>query len=487
MSGTSKADELSSWAERLRAINSAPGSQAPNAAAAAPISSATSLNNAGATSLTSGAEAGLEPSLPTPTVPHLFVQRLDALPEPTMEQLLLAMDRLASKTAQAQQPQQQRGWLASLFGGGGGDGGSGGAASGGDPAGGGGGSSRSEVRRLLRQWRQQELAADADTADFSSDPYDTIPRQVELQWRTYAKLYPEDAAARARAAALLPQPGPSSAAAGSSGGGASAAIGGWLPSAAQLQHTLSAITAAPAAAAARPVPGGGGGPAAAGAAAGSISSSAAAAAAAVAPPSPAREWVARHARQQPVVPFSRDLTDPDFLRLLVSLEAWYGQHLEALAPLRRGRRGRLLAVRGVPLPADWRLQRAAGGRAGGRAGGGGGGGAGGGGGCGGWPGAGLLRWCAGAVGLRTRPRVWEVLAAGQGEEERQEAQERRQQPGGPLAATGAAGRSGPGAGALGVGAAAAGLRPRGLQAAQEAAAAGQFALRRVTLVPADWL
>lgn len=112
-----------------------------------------------------------------PTVPHLFVQRLDALPEPTMEQLLLAMDRLGSKPQPQQQ--QQRGWLSALFGGGGS---SGAAAGGGDTFGGAsqqpGGASRPEVRRLLQQWRQQELAADADTADYSSEPYDSIPRQV---------------------------------------------------------------------------------------------------------------------------------------------------------------------------------------------------------------------------------------------------------------------------------------------------------------------
>ncbi|KAG2436461.1 hypothetical protein HXX76_006764 [Chlamydomonas incerta] len=382
-----------------------------------------------------------------------------------MEQLLLAMDRLGSRPLQQQQ-QQQQGWLASLFGGrGGSSGGGGGGAGGGDLLSSGalqqGGASGSQVRRLLQQWRQQELAADADTADFSSEPYDSIPRQVELQWRTYAKLYPEDAAACARAAALLQRSGPGAAAAAAAAAGRGSA-GGWLPSAVELQRTLQTITAASPAGSAS----GGGGAA----------SAASAASPAAAASSPAREWVARHARQQPAVPFGRDLADPHFLRLLVSLESWYGAHAERLAPLRRGRRARLLALRGVPLPPAWQLGPGRGGKGRGAGEGGGRGGAGGG---GGWPGAGLLRWCAGAVGLRTRPRVWEVTVA---EREEQEEQERplkavaaQQQPGGLLGAPVAAARSG------------AGTRPRGLQAAQGAARAGQFALRRVTLVPADWL
>ncbi|GLC37519.1 hypothetical protein PLESTB_001756200 [Pleodorina starrii] len=404
----------------------------------------------------------MEPDVPY--VPHMFVQRIDALPEEVLESVLAT---LAPQTEDRPGFWQSLGW--------------------GKNANSGAVNqqlSKAELRSLLQRHRREELAADADTADYSSEPYDSIPRQVQLQWRVYARLYPEEVAESEKLASMLQQSGQGAAPPGTgqgrwpgNGGGGSGGLStlfGFLPSVTALQQTVRGLVPAAQTPAAAALPRDAAGPAPA---APALAAPAAGTRLGAGAPATARTT---ELRRRP---------DPLVQKLSRSLEQWYELHREQTRPLRRGRRARLLVVRGVDLPAEWRdsmrLAAApaagaatAGDSAGGR--------------LGLWQlcGGGLLRaWAAaggaaaGAVGLRRRPRVWEVggTAAGlDGCGRTQRAQRLQEQQ-----------RQGEGSGSQA-------LRPRreanladggrgGLVAAQAAAREMSFVLRRTMLIPPEWL
>ncbi|GFR50157.1 hypothetical protein Agub_g12320, partial [Astrephomene gubernaculifera] len=433
--------------------------------------------------------------LELPDVPHLFAQRIDALPEPVMNDVLSAMD---------ESPGQSHGWNPFL-------------GPGRSHNGVGTKAARnrtdSELRKLLQRRRRDELPADADTADYSSEPYDSIPRQVQLQWRVFAKLYPE--AARDRIATLfMTAPGCSSMESSSSRGlstyqqqllnphqqhrqqhqhqplapvspavesvwqrmglaraisrasndgedqgSSSGALFGVLPSASALQKTLQQLVDSPSAGGEVTLPahssqrqseqqhgvtdGHPGRPQQDTAGAADVGR------ASLQPTQQANDRMQAPGAMGAAATGNSSSTvsvtstagavgymedDPIVRNLSQSLDGWYDVHWERFRPLRRARRGRLLAVRGVPLPLAWRsglrlatpasssvsvlAMAAAAAPPPGLTAGAGSNNGGGGGGHGAMAGR-MLRWCcsavgtaaraaASAVGLRCRPQVWEV-------------------------------------------------------------------------------
>ncbi|KAG2483667.1 hypothetical protein HYH03_017470 [Edaphochlamys debaryana] len=417
------ASDIGGWSSRLQALlpgEAARGSPAPAAPTPAPTGAAAPAPPrvpAASPATAPTAAAPEEPGLPLPDVPHLFAQRLDALPEPIIEAYLESVTALEPK-------QQGASWLPSWLGGGGGA----------PKEGRGGGGalrrplSRGELQAELQRRRREGLPEDADSVDLSSEPYDTIPRQVQLQYRTYARLYPDEAAARARLTSMLaagpggPTAGPAGARAGPAASSAAvegtARILGGLPSAGELQQSLLGLTLKAAA------PG-----AEAGASAG----------ARVAPAGYGQLAVGASGRRWALAA-RPDWADPVFRQLSRSLDRWYGMNDEAARPLRSGWRAQLQALYGAEMPPGWveRMRPAAAGGAG----------------------RGALRWVSG------RPRVW-VLAA---EEEELE--------------VGAGAEAGAGKVQLRPAEAVGG---RGLVAAQAAAKQRAFVLRSTQLVPPEWL
>lgn len=109
-----------------------------------------------------------------PVVPHLRMQRVDALPDAVQERVLERLLELEEE----QQASSKPSWLPW---------GGGRKQQQLPPATGSDSSAFPARRQLLQQRRRQELPSDAETPDLSSEPYDSIPRQLELQWRTYAR------------------------------------------------------------------------------------------------------------------------------------------------------------------------------------------------------------------------------------------------------------------------------------------------------------
>ncbi|KXZ42866.1 hypothetical protein GPECTOR_114g317 [Gonium pectorale] len=310
-----------------------------------------------------GTGSGALEALPDlPHVPHLFAQRIDALPAPVMEQVLVSLDRLdRAQSASASTAGRSGQWWSWLpF-----------PSDARDGAGSGGGQqhppSSSQVKELLRQRRSAELAADADSADMSDEPYDSIPRQVQLQWRAYTRMHPEHAATRSKLATLLTPLDGGNGGGGSGGGGgrgggqatlqavpragSAGALFGVLPSASQLQRSLQRlIEAAPPSA----------GTGAAGNAGNALSADAATAAAAAlraggaaAEPlaAPARPAGAAGPGGAAQAAFRRD---PEFRALSASLDRYQLMHWERLRPLAGASGAALVTGRRARMPAEWR-------------------------------------------------------------------------------------------------------------------------------------
>ncbi|GIL57712.1 hypothetical protein Vafri_12873 [Volvox africanus] len=305
---------------------------------------------------------------------------------------------------------------------------------------------------------------------------------MQLQWRVYARLYPDEVAESEKLASMIKSLRPDSwptddnQHSGGAGGGASTLFGA-LPSVTSLQQTLRNLMHR----AQEPVE--------------AVSTAASAIDADVSVP------VATAPRRAAVVAasaggasssssdssrpaFGSSLTntgaggelwqrhDPILHKLNRSLDYWYELHRDQCRPLPRGRRARLLVVRGVDLPAEWKgsirpAVAAAVGHAEVR---------------GGLPG-GLIRCCAvvaraaaGVLGLRRRPQLWDVVgAAGPNGIHPRQQQEDGQEQAGSL-------KSRPRWGASVKGAS-----DWGLVGAQAAAGGMNFALRKTTLIPPDWL
>ncbi|GLI67854.1 hypothetical protein VaNZ11_012145 [Volvox africanus] len=402
-----------------------------------------------------------------PCVPHMFVQRVDALPEEILEGVLGALEpRLEERRAPH--------WFQNF-----------GLGTDAKPPGGHESRSKADLRNLLQRHRRKELAADADSADFSSEPYDSIPRQMQLQWRVYARLYPDEVAESEKLACMIkslrPDSWPTDDKQQSSGadGGASTLFGA-LPSVTSLQRTLRNLMHRAQ------------GPAEAVSTAASATDADVSVMVATAPrraPAVAASVGFASSSSSSCRPaFGSSLTntcacrelwqrhDPILHKLNQSLDYWYELHREQCRPLPQGRKARLLVVRGVDLPAEWKGSirpgaSAAVGHA--KVG-------------GGWPG-GLIRCCAavaragaGALGLRRRPRLWDVVgAAGLETKEmhsrQQQEDARQQEQAGSLKSRPRWGASVKSTGDW------------GLVAAQAAAGRMNFALRKTTLIPPDWL
>ncbi len=119
-------------------------------------------------------EPTAELPLRLPSVPHLRMQRVDALPDAVQERVLERLLELEEE----QQASSKPSWLPW---------GGGRKQQQLPPATGSDGNAFAARRQLLQQRRRQELPSDAETPDLSSEPYDSISRQLELQWRTYAR------------------------------------------------------------------------------------------------------------------------------------------------------------------------------------------------------------------------------------------------------------------------------------------------------------
>lgn len=123
-----------------------------------------------------------------PCVPHLFVQRIDALPDDVLDGVLTALAQQA-KEPSAPSWLQKLGWFSDH------------ALSRADEQ-----QSKAELRDLLRKHRRDELPADADTADLSSEPYDSIPRQVRNWPELMSPTWQESAKSDRCRAALIHAP-----------------------------------------------------------------------------------------------------------------------------------------------------------------------------------------------------------------------------------------------------------------------------------------
>lgn len=250
-----------------------------------------------------------------------------------------------------------------------------------------------ESGRQMRGPRPSEIPEDSETMDYSEQPYDSIQRQLELQWRVYAKLEPQAARDQLRqlqqgfrqssvnehATGPVPATPASSRSSQPTGADLSALISSWLPSAQQLQQGLAlrlqpeaGATASteegPASRGLAPSPSsstgtagssGGGGGSAASSPPGGQAAGRAAEAGSSSGRSPGPDAAAAYGGDAPLglarwqwSPLEL-LPDPNRASMEQTVASLERMHRQQLRPLRRGRRARLLAAYGPQLPPGW--------------------------------------------------------------------------------------------------------------------------------------